>query len=544
MPPGSAAAHPSWFDPAMPAASASVLPALLRAAAARHPDKRLVRFADGGSWTYAEADRLSRQWAAGLAARGVGRGDPVVIWLPSGADNLLAWFAAARLGAVVVPLNLSYRGEILRHVLADSEARWLITTPQLAERVPFHALPKLAQLLLSGAGAADFAAPIASTALSALAGDAAAEPELAPEDIHAIIYTSGTTGPSKGVLCSYLHSFTLATVAHGYMGPDDVILVNMPLFHVTGLAAVYAALVRGAELVLLPGFSASSFWDDIRRFGCTTVSGMVGSVATFLAKNPPCGNDAENSLRLALVSPVDDNVKLLAARHGFDYFTAFGMSEAPLPIVGEINKGGQGECGRPRSGVECRIVDTQDREVADGQVGELVLRSLLPGSFFSGYHARPEATAAAWRDGWFHTGDAFRRDAGGRYYFVDRIKDAIRRRGENISSLEVEMQILAHPAVKDAAAVPVASEHGEEEILAVIELVEGASLDPAELIRFLEPRMAYFMIPRFVRTVAELPRTATNKVQKQILRAAGRTAECWDREAAGMIFRRETLRPS
>ena len=198
-------------------------------------------------------------------------------------------------------------------------------------------------------------------------------------------------------------------------------------------------------------------------------------------------------------------------------------------------------CGKPRKGVQLRLVDAHDVEVAPGEIGELVIRTDAPWALNHGYNANPEATASAWRNGWFHTGDAFRTDADGNYFFVDRFKDAIRRRGENVSSFEVELEVSAHPAVREAAAVAVPSEFGEDDILVAVSLAEGQSLDPADLIAFLKPRMAHFMVPRYIRVLDDLPKTPTRKVEKYLVRQSGITADTWDRETAGISIRREKL---
>jgi crotonobetaine/carnitine-CoA ligase len=264
-------------------------------------------------------------------------------------------------------------------------------------------------------------------------------------------------------------------------------------------------------------------------------------MTAFLSKNPPRADDRDNPLRRVLATPVNDTLKELAARYDFEYFTGFGMTEAPIPLVEEPNSGAINRCGKPRTGVQCRIVDAHDLEVPAGQVGELVLRCDLPWVLTAGYHQMPEATIAAWRNGWFHTGDAFRVDTEGFYHFVDRLKDAIRRRGENISSSEVEAAVIAHPDIKDAAAVPVPADEEEDEVLIVVEPRPGRSIDPAALIEFLRPRLAHFMVPRYVRVLAELPKTPTSKVRKPLLRQEGVTADTWDREAAGLRLRRERL---
>ena len=235
--------------------------------------------------------------------------------------------------------------------------------------------------------------------------------------------------------------------------------------------------------------------------------------------------------------PLAGDIAAFSKRFGCEVYTIFNMTEISTPIISEPNPLVRGTCGRKRDGVDVRLVDDNDCEVPDGTVGEMIVRTDRPWGMNSGYHKNPKATAEAWRNGWFHTGDSFRRDAQGYYYFVDRKKDAIRRRGENISSFEVEADVQAFPAVREVAAIGVPNEMSEEDVLVVVAPMQGASLDPAELIAFLRERMAHFMVPRYVRVVAELPKTPSNKVMKAELRREGVTADTWDRERAGIAVR-------
>ncbi len=235
--------------------------------------------------------------------------------------------------------------------------------------------------------------------------------------------------------------------------------------------------------------------------------------------------------------PLAGDVKAFSQRFGVDVYTIFNMTEVSSPIVSGPNPAVRGTCGKVRPGVEVRLVDAHDCEVGLGEVGEMLVRTDRPWAMNSGYYKNPRATAQAWRNGWFHTGDAFRQDADGYFYFVDRMKDAIRRRGENISSFEVEADVVQHPAVREVAAIGVPSDLGEEDVMVVVAPVDGAQIDPAELIEFLRPRMAHFMVPRYLRVVNELPKTPTAKVQKHRLREQGITADTWDREQAGIRVR-------
>ena len=472
-------------------------------------------------------------------------GDAVSVWLPNRPEIMRAWFAANYIGATYAPINTAYRGDLLNHVISNAGTRLLIAHRELLPRLADIDLARVEQIVSIG-GLPDVSMPVPVHDAGILDGDAEqldAVPEVMPWDITAIIYTSGTTGPSKGVQCSYFHFYNVGTMAVGFMKPTERCFVNMPLFHIGAAGGVYGALARHASIGVVDGFSTSKFWSQIKEMDCATMCGMVGSVVAFLSKREPADDDKDNPLRRVLVAPVNEQVIALAERHDFSYVTGFGMTEAPIPLISELNPTTQGGyCGYPRDGVECRVVDEHDIEVPAGTVGELIVRSDQPWSMIAGYVDMPEATIAAWRNGWFHTGDAFYRDEAGRFFFVDRMKDAIRRRGENISSLEVEKTVLECPEVLDVAAIPVPSEHDEDEVMIVVEAKPGASIDPKELTEFLIPRMAHFMVPRFIRIMASLPKTPTNKVQKPLLKEQGVTEDTWDREAAGMVLKRERLK--
>jgi crotonobetaine/carnitine-CoA ligase len=267
-------------------------------------------------------------------------------------------------------------------------------------------------------------------------------------------------------------------------------------------------------------------------------------MATLLAKAPQATFDRAHTLRHALMIPLSEDAAAFKARFGCDIYTLFNMTEVSSPLVSQVQPRVLGSCGRPRSGVEVRVVDANDCEVAPGAIGELIVRTDRPWAMNHGYYRDPEATVRAWRNGWFHTGDAFRVDAEGNYHFVDRMKDAIRRRGENISSFEVEAEVNAFAGVQESAAVAVPSEFGEDEVLVAVAAKPGHALDPRELIEHLIPRMPHFMVPRYVRIVDTLPKTATQKVQKHVLRADGIAEGTWDREAAGIRLHGQRLNAS
>jgi carnitine-CoA ligase len=522
-------AHPPWFDPRMPRREDCVLKAILDDRAARVPERRIALFEDGTEWTWGECREHVRAQAAALQALGVRAGDRVVAWLPNGPALVRAWFAINYLGAIFVPLNTAYRGASLEHTINACRAKLVLAHPALAERLEGLSLPHVERVVTVGT--------------DALEGDArrlddSAQPQL--WDAQSIIYTSGTTGLSKGVLSPYLQLYTTATVVYGYLREGEGILVNLPMFHVGGTSSLMIALIRSGSFHLVDGFSTDRFWDQVRRGNCTTTSGLIGIMGAFLMKSPPRPDDRQHPIRCMTGFPVNEQTVRIRERFGIDYVTGFNMTELSAPLVSELNSSVFGACGKPRTGVECRLVDEHDIEVPDGTPGELIVRSERPWTFNLGYDGLPEATAHAWRNGWFHTGDILRKDDAGNYFFVDRLKDAIRRRGENVSSLEVEAAVRSYPAVEEVVAVGIPVE-SEEEVMVVIVAKSGQTVEPRELIEWLTPRMPYFAVPRFVRVVDAIPKTETNKQRKFPFREAGVTPDTWDRVAAGIVLKRERL---
>ena len=539
--------NPPWFDPSMPDRGRCVLAPLLDHWAAITPDKVFAIFEDGEQWTWARSRAEVRAVAHGLQQLGVRKGDAVAVWLPNGKTMFTAWFAISYLGAVFCPINTSFRGNLLAHVIKNAGAKLMVCHARLADRLHDVELNQLEAIVPVGEWGESGGTVPAGLRLhprSALRGDGDALgplPEMQPWDTYGIIYTSGTTGPSKGVLVSYLQLYASGMVSYGYIGADDRMLVNLPMFHVGGTNSIYSILVRGASFVLVDGFDSRNFWHRIKSTGCTTTAGLIGAMTDFLAKAPRSEGEKDNPLRFVTLGPVNQQTLELAARYDFSYITGFNMTEVSVPLIADVDTRAFGSCGKPRDGMQCRLVDENDQEVAVGQLGELVLRSDLPWTITTGYNGMPEATARAWRNGWFHTGDIFRKDEHGNFFYMDRAKDAIRRRGENISSLEVEREVLSYASVLEVAAIPVPNASGEDEVMVVVAPRPSETVDPAELLRFLIPRMAHFMLPRYVRIVQALPKTETNKIQKAGLRKEGVTSDTWDRDAAGIVVKREKL---
>jgi crotonobetaine/carnitine-CoA ligase len=529
---------------ALPAADICVSRYVLERHAREKPEQVFAVFETGGSWTYADTLARTRKLAAALQALGVAQDDHVVVWLPNNAEALEAYLAINYIGAVYIPINTGYRGGLLEHVIENSDASLIIAHHELAPRLREIDTARLETVLLCG-GPSE---PIGALCLLdyhqtvANAGEPVDPPRpIQPWDLQSIVYTSGTTGPSKGTMSSYFHAYNgMDNDAWYCLRDDDRALINLPMFHIAGCFITYAMLCRGASITMSPGFRTETFWDVVRATQSTAVF-LLGVMCSFLIKQAPRPDDREHPLRMVFSVPLTEESVIFRDRFGTDLYTIFNMTEINTPIISDANPRTPGLAGKARPVNQLRIVDEHDIEVPDGEVGELILRPDLPWAINHGYYKNPEATARAWRNGWFHTGDAFRRDGEGNYYFVDRLKDAIRRRGENISSFEVEVVVNDHPSVQECAAIPVPSEHGEDEVMVVLAAKPGQTVDPSELIAFLTPRMAHFMVPRYIRIVEALPKTPTTKVQKAGLRETGVTPDTWDREAQGMRLKREKL---
>lgn len=517
-----------------------VLGPLLEKRVRQQGDKVFAVFVNGQEWTYRQTLEETRKVAAGLHSLGVAPQDRVVVWLPNGADHLRVWFGVNYIGAVYVPLNLAYRGGILEHVIRNARAETIVAHRDLVPRLADINLHGVKRVIVLGGESVDIpGTSVLSSEIFEVDPLDAAPVAVAPWDTQMIIYTSGTTGPSKGVLTSYVHTHATAE-SFSYMDHSDRQLIHLPMFHVGGSSLAYASLVNAGSVAIMESFETKFFWDMVRTAQATTAV-LLGVMTPFLLKEPAGANDRNHSLRTALMIPLTGDSQEFARRFGCDIYTGFNMTEVSLPFLSDKNPTVAGTCGRPRAGVEVRLVDDFDCEVPVGSAGELIVRTARPWAMNHGYNNDLGATANAWRNGWFHTGDSFKRDAGGNFFFVDRKKDAIRRRGENISSFEVETELNAHPAVRESAAVAVPGEFSEDEVLAVVSLVEGKQLSPAELIEFLIPRMAYFMIPRYVRIMKELPRTPTQKIEKYVLRRDGITSDTWDRVTAGIHIKRTRI---
>jgi carnitine-CoA ligase len=467
----------------------------------RYGDEPAVRL-EGATVTYRELRERALRFAGGLRRLGLEPGDRLLLMLGNSLEFVDAWLGCALAGVVEVPVHVAYRGELLRHVVEHSTATTMLLEEEFAPRVEELDLP--VRIVLPDEWPAQRVDDL---------------PQPAESDPIAVMYTSGTTGPQKGVLVSQRHAYEYANAVCRLLElrPGDRYYAPLPLFHIAGQwAVVYACLQRGATAAVRRRFSVSEFWSDCAAEGVTATF-LLGAMAQFLYGR---GDDPPPEVRLerALVVPLLDDLDGFRRRFGVRVTTCYGSTETGVPIVAGFDVADPAVAGKAAPGYELRIVDERDEEVPVGETGELVLRTAEPWTTMIGYHGDDEATARAFRNLWLHSGDAFRRDADGTYYFVDRLKDAIRRRGENISSFDVEREVNAHPAVAESAAFAVPSPHTEDEVAVCVVAKEGAELDVNELRAFLERRLPRFMLPAYVEVLPELPKTMTGKVKKYELR--------------------------
>jgi crotonobetaine/carnitine-CoA ligase len=371
------------------------------------------------------------------------------------------------------------------------------------------------------------------------------DPVPQPWDTHCLLMTSGTTGPSKASITTHAYAATIAAflVERCGVGPDDMFQADMPWFHLSAFGPAIQIMRVGGTFALRSAPAMGSYWPTAKALG-STFAIAPGTVSAFLAAQPPSPADRDHPMRFVLCSPLPPDPDAFVDRFGLTgLVTAYGSTEANLVTTTTLDQPYRaGSCGTARPGFEIRIVDEHDFPVKPGEVGELIVRADLPWLQTQGYHQRPEATVTLLRNGWVHTGDALRVDEDGYYYFHDRYKDALRRRGENISSFEVERDVAAHPSVAEAACVAHPGEFGgDDEVKVFIVAAPGATVDFDALLAFLADRMPYHMVPRYYELIDVLPKTPTQRVRKYLLRGQGNGERAWDRTAAGYRLTRSGL---
>ncbi len=491
------------------------LPRMLEQAATRFGDRSLVTFGDAG-WSHRLARDIAARRGEALRAAGIARGDRVAILSSNRAEVLEVFLACGWIGAIAVPINTAAMRPQIEYYLTNSGAKVLVAEPRFRER-----LPKVEKLWLMGETLPPAGEPIAAE-------------KVEPGDTLAILYTSGTTGPAKGVTCPHAQYYWWGLNTASILGIDaeDALCTTLPLCHINALNTLAQAALAGCRAAFEPRFSASEFWATVAGRGATVIY-LLGAMVPMLLAQKEHSLERGHRVRTGLGPGVPAGaLEAFHARTGIKLVEGYGSTETNFVIATKPETPFRGVMGWARPGFEARVVDEHDAELAAGEAGELVLRADEPFAFATGYFGMPEKTVEAWRNLWFHTGDRVVREADGAFRFVDRIKEAIRRRGENISSYEVEQALLAHPDVAAAAVYGVASELAEEEVMAAVVPQAGRLVDPAELAAFCEPRLPSFAVPRYIEVLDELPRTENGKVQKYKLKSRGVTASTWDRQRA------------
>jgi crotonobetaine/carnitine-CoA ligase len=531
------------------------IPDLLSRAAAAAPDRSMVTFTDDRDFTTREVwDRATRV-ARGLQERGVDRGDRVGIFVGNRIEYLTAWFGALIAGAVTVPLNTAQRGSVLKHMITLAGVHALVV-----ERRELEAI-------------GDVLADVPELHTVALVGDVPAEDELAarlpsvryadwesapagidpapgyPHELATLMLTSGSTGPSKAVMWSHRTALMMATVAHDCLkyGPDDVVFTCLPLFHANALFSSFlSGFMSGARIAVGPRFSAHTFWREVTEQRATKTS-LLGTMPGILYRRPPALHDRDHRPMQVLMVPAPlGYYKEFEERFRVEIVQFYGLTDMNT-LIGvppdqlDVARSKPTSCGMANPHFELKVVDAQDNEVPPGQVGELVARNKIPFTGQLGYFNMPERTVKAWRNLWFHTNDRFTQDEDGWFYFIDREQDAIRRSGENVSSVEVEGVLRLYPGVLETAVLSVPSADAEDEIMAVFQVDDTWDGDFEALLTYCYQELAYFAVPRYFRAVSEFPRTSSQKIRKDVLRENGVTGDTWDRGPGGRKALKERM---
>ncbi len=529
------------------------LPKVLAAAAQAQPNNPFILFRDE-THSYADTELLSTQFAHGLRQWGVTRGSRIAAILDNSPQYIFTLFAVAKLGALNVPINTAARGQLLAYFLADCESTHVIVQEDYVDVLleAWGGSFKVPTLVLRSNGESNGNAAVATlpTWHDVLSDGLARRESSLNVDLNAwdpwlILYTSGTTGPSKGSVCPHAQSLAIGRTQAQRMdiGPADRMYTFLPLFHGNALNySTVTALWGRACIALETRFSASRFWSDVHHYQATQFNAMM-IVTSVLEKLPVTPEEKDNPIRIAVMVPPPANRRELETRWGLSIISQYAMSEAhPITVL----DAGQAydkprTSGRVAPNMEVRIVDENDVEVPPGTPGEVTIRTREPWTMLLQYYGKAEATIQAFRNLWFHTGDRAFLDEDGYLFFVDRVKEAIRRRGENISAYEIELILRGHSDIVEVAAIPVPSEMGEDEV-AVYVVRRSPDLTEKDVVEFAIDRMAYFMVPRFVQFIDELPKTPSQKIQKFALREMAKAScnDMWDREKAGISVTRFT----
>jgi crotonobetaine/carnitine-CoA ligase len=487
----------------------------------------------GGAFTFADAWANARAAAAGLRRAGLEPGDRVAILSPNRPEAVWTWFGTLLAGGVDVPLNAESRGGQLAYVVADSGARIVVGTRELLDRLDEAGAARPEVVVDLDAGDEPRAGSLSWRQFLGSGDDGIPHARPRPGELASIVYTSGTTGPSKGVMWAHGYYPSTATLYSAWpgFGPDLSIFCAQPLYHLDARSAVLLALYLRGRATLVERFSASRFWSQVDEAGANAFA-FIGTMLQLLAKQAgdPRPPDAPVLTGIGTAIPAHRQ-RELEARFRVRLLEGYGTTEIPLILACRADSEATGTVGTPADGMQVRLVDEDDVPVPPGTAGELVVRPDVPYSVTPGYWNRPDATAEAFVNLWFHTGDLLlEREDGSGFEYVGRRKDSIRRRGENVSAWEVEQAALEHVDVLDCAAIGVPSEVGDEDVAVLVVLRAGTMLGAADLAAFMADRLPRFAVPRFVEVVDELPKTPSERVNKAEVRARGLTAAAVDVE--------------
>jgi crotonobetaine/carnitine-CoA ligase len=511
-------------------------PVVFEERAQSDPSRVFVQEADGARrvLTYGETVTDARRWAGAFARLGVRAGEPVGTILRSGVDAVSCWLGLGWLRACDAGIHPEYRGTTLRRLLDTVRPAVVVVQDEYAGAVRevVDTAEYLRTVVVLGESPVAQWPPHVRVLSVGEFLDGAAECGLsAPErhDVACVVFTSGTTGPSKAVRIPWGNFWSTLPVWSD-LTERDAFYSPFPMCHAAGRSPLTWIGVPGGRWVVRTSFRTSAFWSDIAEFGCTTTQ-LIPAMVSWIRQTARHVDVRSGTLEKIVTAPLSNDVLELRELLGLRVRTVYGMSEIGMAISRFVDDGDVESSGRPTAGYEVRVVDEYDNEVGVDEVGELVVRTDAPWSLNCGYLNMPEQTADAWRNGWFHTGDGLRRRADGEYVFVDRLKDSLRRRGENVSSFELEEVFLSHPAVAECAAVGIDAA-GDEQDIKVCVVLARASITERELVEHVAAHVPSFMVPRYVEIVGSLPRTdVTNRVTKNLLRDEGVTASTWDRLA-------------
>ena len=525
---------------------------LLEARAESAPNFPFLSYEDR-DYTHAEMNSRANRMAEGLMALNLGKGTRVAVMMKSTPEYIDVWFAIAKAGAVEVPLNTAYKGEILTHMLNNSGAEIFILDAEFLPAAAAVAVrcPALKHFVVRPEAGMAEAAELTGARhdLAQIPTGSGENPglDISPEDLACIMFTSGTTGPSKGVMLNHHFEISFSIIYNDIVAltEKDVSYNMLPFFHIAGKFQLMSPLLTGGRMILRERFSASQFWSDVRAHG-VTVTTAVGGICHMLYAQPPRPDDSDNPLRMIYSVPNPHEVlDEFKTRFGGELTEGYGSTEANICVYTRPGEDTPlGSCGRAAPEYDVRIVDARGRDCPPGEAGEFVVRPKYPNTLMAGYYGMPEKSLEAFRQLWFHSGDKGTWDKNGYFFFLDRMKDAIRRRGENISSFEVERILNLHEDVAECAAIAIKAEDGEDELKVVVVPNRSVGLSAEALLDYCVDAMPYFMVPRYIEFKSDLPRTPTQKVRKIELREEGITPGTWDREQAGIRVTRHGVEKS